>query len=297
MRKRSMGYILLAVLITISIVFTGCSSKNANEASPAEQSKADYAAPEAGAAPAAPSAPAVQAPNRKLIVRLYMEMRVENIEKSILDAEKLAAEASGYTRESYQNEASGQLTLMIPAEKVEAFTASLGGLGKVTSSNRKTEDVTDSYFDTGIRIKNLETELETMRGLLQKPGLKVSDILEVEREILRLTDELEILKGYLTNLDRQISYSEVQISFEKNRAAIDNANQDSLGYELMLSLKNGIDFVISIVTGILRFIVFILPVSPIIAIVYFIFRKPLSRFRSKGKEEPKQERLQDSKQE
>lgn len=293
MGKRSLGYILLAILITVSIIFTGCSSKTANEAAPAKQSKADYAAPEAGTAPAAPAAPADKAPNRKLIVKLYMEMRVESIEKSILEAEKMSAAVGGYTRESYQNEGSGQLTLMIPAEKVEAFTASLQGLGKVTNSNRKTEDVTDSYFDTGIRIKNLETELETMRGLLQKPGLKVSEILEVEREILRLTDELEILKGYLTNLDRQVSYSEVQISFEKNQAAIDNANQDSLGYELMLSLKNGIDFMIGIVTGILRFIVFILPVSPIIAIVWFIFRKPLSRFKRKGKgeskEEPKQE--------
>ncbi|NLK35533.1 MAG: DUF4349 domain-containing protein, partial [Gracilibacteraceae bacterium] len=41
--------------------------------------------------------------------------------------------------------------------------------------------MTDSYFDTQIRIKNLEAEIETMRNLLQKPGWKVSEILEIER--------------------------------------------------------------------------------------------------------------------
>lgn len=287
MKKRS---ILFIILIIASIIFSGCSSnKAANEAAPSAPPQADFAEAPQEAAGAAPSASAEQAPNRKLIVRLFMELRVDSIEKSILDAEAKAAAVGGYVRESYQYESSGQLTIMIPAGKVDAFTASLKSLGKVINSNRKTEDVTDSYFDTQIRIKNLETELETMRSLLQKPGWKVSEILEIEREIRRLTDELETLKGYLTNLDRQITYSEVQISFAKNQAAIDNSNQDSLGYKLTLSLKNGIDFLISIVTGILSLAVFILPISPVIAILYFLLRKPLRRFKRKEKEEPKKE--------
>jgi predicted nucleotide-binding protein (sugar kinase/HSP70/actin superfamily) len=46
----------------------------------------------------------------------------------------------------------------------------------------------------------------------------------IEREIRRLTDELESLKGYITNLDRQVTYSEIQIRFEKNQSAIDVGN-------------------------------------------------------------------------
>ena len=288
MKKRYLGLMLFSVLIVISIIFTGCSSKSVNESPQAAPLKADFSVAETETAGAVATTTSAQVPNRKLIIKLYMEMRVDNIEKSILSAESMSATVGGYTRESWQNEESGRLTLMIPAGQVDTFTESLKGLGKIINSNRKTEDVTDSYFDTQIRIKNLETELETMRNLLQKPGWKVSEILEIEREIRRLTDELESLKGYITNLDRQITYSEIQISFEKSQAAIGNTNQDSLGYKLKLALKAGIEFWINIFTAILSLIVFILPVSPLAVIAYFIFRKPIGRFFKKGQQEPKQ---------
>jgi hypothetical protein len=288
MRKKSLVLVLFIILLAASMVFSGCSNKHASEASPAAQapSKADVSANEAvGAVPETTTA---QLPNRKLIVKLAMEIRVEDVEKSILDTEAKAAAAGGYIRESYQNEDSAQLTLMIPAEKVEEFTASLKGMGKVINSNRNTEDVTDSYFDTQTRIKNLEAEIGTMRELLQKPGWKVSEILEIEREIRRLTDELESLKGYITNLDRQVTYSEIQIRFEKNQSAIDVGNEDSLGYKLKLALKDGIDLLVNMITLLLSFIVFILPLSPVIAIGYFLLRKPLRHLRKKDQQETKQ---------
>lgn len=288
MKRRSLRFILFIIIIATSIMFAGCSSKVANESAPAEPAKADSKAVENVTADSMPISTSTQMSNRKLIVKLFMEMRVDNIEKSILDAEAMAATVGGYTRESYQNELSGQLTIMIPAGNVDTFTTSLRSLGKIINSNRKTEDVTDSYFDTQIRIKNLETEIETMRNLLQKPGWKVSEILEIEREIRRLTDELESLKGYITNLDRQITYSEVRISFEKSQIAIDSTSQDGLGYKLKLASKSGIDLLVNIVTAILSFIAFILPVSPFVIIAYFIFRKPLRSFNKKNQQEPKQ---------
>ncbi len=287
MKKRSLLFMLFIILVVASIMFTGCSSKAANEPAPAaEAPRADTAPAEKGTVGAMPTSE--QTPNRKLIVKLSMEMRVDDIEKSILDAEAMAASVGGYTRESYQNEVSGRLMIMIPAGNVDTFTTSLRSLGKITNSNRKTEDVTDSYFDTQIRIKNLETEIETMRNLLQKPGWKVSEILEIEREIRRLTDELESLKGYITNLDRQITYSEVHISFEKSQIAIDSSNQDGLAYKLKLALKSGIDLLVNISTAILSLIAFLLPISPFAVIAYFILRKPISRFYKKGPIEPKQ---------
>jgi hypothetical protein len=283
MKKRSIGVILLIVLTITCIMFTGCSGRKTSESAPAEPSRADITLTDKSAPGAVPA----QASNRKLIVKLFMEMRVDNVEKSILDAEAMAATVGGYTSESYQNELSGQLTIMIPAGNVDTFATSLRNLGKIINSNRKTEDVTDNYFDTQIRIKNLEAEVGTMRSLLQKPGWKVSEILEIEREIRRLTDELEGLKGFITNLDRQITYSEVRISFNKSEIAIDSSNQDSLGYKLKLALKSGLNVLVNIVTALLSFIAFILPLSPFAIVAYFIFRKPIKRFYHKEQQEQK----------
>lgn len=283
MKKQSIRLLLLSVLIVMSLVFTSCSAKSEAHMAPTEQSKADFKDVQNQATGTKPSSTA-QA-NRKLIVKLSMEMRVDDIEKSILDAEAMAASAGGYTRESYYNENAGQLTIMIPAGNVDTFTKGMKSLGKVMNSNRTTEDVTDSYFDTQIRIKNLEAEIETMRNLLQKQGWKVSEILEIEREIRRLTDELESLKGFMTNLDRQVTFSEVRISFEKSQVAIDAANQDSLGYKLQLALKSGVNLLLNIITGLLSMIAFLLPVSPFVIVAYFILRKPIRNMLKKSQTE------------
>ncbi|NLK35534.1 MAG: DUF4349 domain-containing protein [Gracilibacteraceae bacterium] len=128
MKKRSFGLILFTILIVISIMSAGCSGKAANESAPAEPSAADYAAEE--------QKTAGTMPDRKLIVKLSMDMRVDNIEKSMLDAEAMAAASGGYTRESYQNESSGRLTIMIPAGEADTFVSSLKSLGKIINSNR-----------------------------------------------------------------------------------------------------------------------------------------------------------------
>ena len=282
MKRKSLGFILFIILIVSSIIFTGCSSKSETNPTPASEPRT-----EAPVVSGELSKPTVSS-NRKLIVKLSMQMRVDDVEKSILNAEAMAVSKGGYIRESYQNEVSGQLTIMIPVGQVDTFTTSLKSLGKIMNSNRKTEDVTDSYFDTQVRIKNLETEIETMRNLLQKPGWKVAEILEIEREIRRLTDELESLKAYITNLDRQITYSEVQISFEKSQITIDSSNQDGFIYKITLALKSGVTFLTNILTVILSFIAFILPISPFAIIAYLILRKPIRNFSKKNQKDPKQ---------
>lgn len=284
MKKRSLGIILLVILIITSIIFTGCSSKRESaQPAPAQQAKGDYAGSGNKSADGAQKPTTEQAQNRKLIVKLFINMRVDDIEKSFNDAEAMALTAGGYIRESYQNDLSGQLTIMIPAGKVDTFNESLKSLGKIINSNRNTEDVTDSYFDTQTRIKNLEAEIETMRNLLQKQGWKVSEILEIEREIRRLTDELETLKGYLTNLDRQVTYSEIRISFEKSQIAMDTSSKDGLGYKLQLALKGGVKLLESIVTDILTVIAFVLPILPFAVIAYFVIRLAL-RYYNKNKQ-------------
>lgn len=290
MKKRSLGVILLVILIIVSMLFTGCSSKrDSAQSAPAPQVKGEYKGAENnGAEGQMQDSAAQQIPNRKLIVKLFMQMRVDDIEKSINDVGAMAVTSGGYIRESNQSEDYGQLTVMIPAGNVDSFAQNLKKLGKIINSNRNTEDVTDSYFDTQVRIKNLETEIETMRNLLQKQGWKVSEILEIEREIRRLTDELETLKGYITNLDRQVTYSEVRISFEQSQIAMDTSNRDSLGYKLQLALKSGVKLLVNIITGLLTVLTFLLPVVPIIVIAYFITLFARSRYKKRNHQTPEQ---------
>ena len=131
-----MGLILFTILIITCIISAGCSGKASNESVPPEPSTADYAAEEQKTAGEMPATAPSQTPDRKLIVKLSMDIRADDIEKSMLDAEAMAAASGGYTRESFQNEFSGQLTVMIPAEEADTFVSSLRSLGKIININK-----------------------------------------------------------------------------------------------------------------------------------------------------------------
>lgn len=272
--------VFLIVMLCVSLI-AGCSAKKATEAAPkaapaetqAKQKTAENAAAgEAGSVPL----------NRKLIVTVNATLRVDHMQESIIEVERLTQELGGYVKESRLDEDDVWFSLMVPAGSTDSFMERLEGVGVFISKNKMTEDVTDAYFDTQTRIKNLESEIETLRKLLQKEGWKVSEILEIEREIRRLTEELELLKGQITNLDRRIQFSQISIRLLSSGTEIKAENPDELGYKAKMAFKNGVEMLIGGFIALVSLIAFLLPIAPFIAAAYFLWKKVMKpRWRKK----------------
>ena len=270
--KRKEWLILMAVLL--AVVFGACSAKTARDNAAAapqtvENQKAAATKPEDA--------------NRKIIVNANAALRVESLSAGMDALDSLTKELGGYTRDSYLDEDSGRLSSMIPADNLDIFLGRLDKLGKVVNKSKTSQDVTDTYFDTQTRIKNLEAEIETMRKLLQKEGWKVSDLLEIEREIRRLTDELELLKGQMTNLDRSIKYSQVDINLILAGTSVQTGSSDDFGYRIKTSFKSGIGFLTAMLAALASFAAFMLPLLPIGLILYIIWRKLIKPYLEKKK--------------
>lgn len=261
--------ISLAIVLILSLSFGGCAKQSE---SVAPQGMTEYdSSMEYSENSGAKADDMEEVSNRKIILNIDASIRVNNIAKSITDIENMTKASGGYVKSSYLNENNGNVSLMIPTSKVDGFVLDLNSIGKILRKNTSTEDVTDRYFDTEIRIKNLETEIEIMRKLLQKDGWKISEILEIEREIRRLIDELEILKAQITNMDRRIQFSQLNISFsvEKSNIGVDD---ESFTYKIKRAFLDGIDSLIFVVTYITSSLVFLLPLLPIIVVLYPIWR-------------------------
>lgn len=271
--KRKAWVILITVLL--AVVFGACSAKTAQDNS--------AAAPQAVENERAAAAAKPEDANRKIIVNANAALRVESLSAGMDALDSLTKELGGYTRDSYLDEDSGRLSSMIPADNLDIFLGRLDKLGKVVNKSKTSQDVTDTYFDTQTRIKNLEAEIETMRKLLQKEGWKVSELLEIEREIRRLTDELELLKGQMTNLDRSIKYSQVDINLILASTGVQTGSSDDFGYRIKTSFKSGIGFLTATLAALASFAAFMLPLLPIGLILYIIWRKLVKPYLEKKK--------------
>lgn len=165
---------------------------------------------------AKPGKPAVA--SQLLVYTANVRVRVQEVPKAIDAVEKLAKERGGYLVLREDN----QITVRVPSAKFDAALDELVKLGEVVHRNVSIEDVTDLYFDLQIRMKNLEVVKKRLEELLEK-AKTVDESLAVQRQIERVTIELERLRGKLKLIAELVMFSTITVVFEpKSTEQIDS---------------------------------------------------------------------------
>jgi len=214
----------VSIIITIGILLTSCSATTYNSAA-----KSDYAYTERAEA-SYDIDKKVKETERKIIYNASMRIEVDEIEEQTKAVIAKAKRQGGYMVSSDID----NVTVRIPAEKLNAFMDEVATMGEVESRNVYSQDVTEAYADMDIRLENAKKSRKRYLELLNKAD-KVSDILEIERELERLNTQIEQLKGQLNSYDKQIQYSSVSVRF------FTKAKPGPLGY-IFVGLYKGIKF-------------------------------------------------------
>ena len=76
-------------------------------------------------------------------------------------------------------------------------------------------DATREFQDLRIRLDTAEKALQRLVDLLEKAG-NVEEVLLIEKEIHRLTEEVERLKGTLRHLADRIAFSTIEVEFRSS---------------------------------------------------------------------------------
>jgi hypothetical protein len=147
--------------------------------------------------------------NRDFVIyTAHFVMAVYQVEKGIAAVEKIAQDTGGYLSLKKDRE----ITIRIPRAKFQAAVAAVDGVGDVLHRDIEAEDVTDEHVDTEIRIKNARAMQQHLTALLAKANVK--EALEIEKELARVTQELELLEGRLKLLNDRIAFSTITVNFE-----------------------------------------------------------------------------------
>jgi hypothetical protein len=106
----------------------------------------------------------------------------------------------------------GQVVVKVLPENLDRFLQKVRGLGELKNQTLGTEDVTKAYFDTDARLKNAHVMEQRLIDMLKTKTGKVADLLQVEKELGRVREEIEKMQGQLKYWDSQVQFATVTIS-------------------------------------------------------------------------------------
>lgn len=145
---------------------------------------------------------------RILIYTAQLQVSTTDIDAALTAARRLCDEVGGYMDALMPD----SIRIRVPAARFDEVLERVKTLGTVRSRNIQAQDVTDEYVDLQLRLRNAEALRDRLAAILEK-AQTVKETLEVERELGRIREEIERIKGRLATLEKQVAFSTITISF------------------------------------------------------------------------------------
>jgi predicted anti-sigma-YlaC factor YlaD len=164
-----------------------------------------------------PETPAPELANRKLIRNATVELEIASFDDAVQKITAFTNEEHGYvattnSQKQANGKLRGQVVVKVLPENLDRLLQKLRGLGELKNQTLGTEDVTKAYFDTDARLKNAHVMEQRLIDMLNTKTGKVSDLLQVEKELGRVREEIEKMQGELKYWDSQVQFATVTIS-------------------------------------------------------------------------------------
>ncbi len=107
----------------------------------------------------------------------------------------------------------GNITLRVVPADMGKLLGELDKLGKISQHSTEREDKTTAVIDVEAKIKNLTAFRDNLRTMLTKPSAKVSDLVEIQKQLADTQAELDSETAQRKILANETEKIAVQISF------------------------------------------------------------------------------------
>jgi hypothetical protein len=156
----------------------------------------------------------------KIIKNADLALLVRNIDESAAAITQLRARFSGEPGNTSINEyrpgvKTADITIWVPSAHFDEALAEAKKLAlRVERENIQVNDVSAQHVDLTARLKNLHV-VEAQYAELMKRAGKISDILEVTRELNNTRAQIESIQGQLDYLSRQVALSAIHMTLRE----------------------------------------------------------------------------------
>ncbi|MFT3764877.1 MAG: DUF4349 domain-containing protein [Minicystis sp.] len=177
-------------------------------------------APAATAAPMAPPAPnggarsdasgevaQVRAP--MLIYTAEITMAVFEVNASMAKVEALGRELGGFLAKRDDR----SITIRVPAQRFDEAVRRIEEAGDMIHRHVAAQDVTEEFRDLEIRLKSARAVQQRLTELLARAA-KVEESIAIERELDRVSGEIERIEGRMKFLRDRAVFSTITVTFD-----------------------------------------------------------------------------------
>jgi Ca-activated chloride channel family protein len=244
---------------------------------------APAAEPMAAATPASAtgvaSKPRVAALENRLLIRQgTLSLTVEDLGQARTRLDAILEAAGGFIAEARIDHDSGyassaHLVVRVPANKTDGLIADLSRLGKVRAETLTATDVTDVHQDLRARLANARKIEERLGQLAATETNNVSQLLEVERELGRVREQIEQMASQLATLDDQVALSSITLDLYAREPALAAVPPPAFGDRAGSALGESWGALVETGHALALLVIALLPWSPLLALlVWFVIR-------------------------
>jgi hypothetical protein len=239
------------------------------------------AAPSAAVANASgvqPAGLAAMAAARKLIRTGQIALVVESYVKASDEVKRIAEANGGYLAEAQaqrgaQDRRHGSLTIRVDAARFDQAVAAIRALGDVRTENVGTQDVTKAYADLETRLRVKRETADRLREILRTRTAKLAEILEAERELARVTEEIEQMEGERRFYDQQVALSTLTVTLQEPAAIV----EAGVFSPVKDALRDSLRVLSASLAALVYLAVFLSPWLLIASIAWILFRRARAR--------------------
>ena len=234
------GIVLLGVLNVLFVLSTGRTSSLDSGTSPnlyqtgttKDTTSSNRSESADGFAPEVDTEDASSVNDQLIIKTATLNMRVDDVEKSVSDLQELANNFDGFVKSSqlgssnnisyYESTQPDQPTyatvvLRVPADRFdEAITHIKSIADKVFSEAISGQDVTEEYTDLQARLDNLQAAEAQLLELYERSGT-IEEILKVQQQITSIRGQIEQTQGRMDYLQDRAKLSTITVSLTEKK--------------------------------------------------------------------------------
>ncbi|MFE5735293.1 DUF4349 domain-containing protein [Streptomyces sp. NPDC056528] len=220
-----------AVLLTASLVLTGCGAGGtdagdkaggARAARPAAQEPGGGAADGSSGAASGSGRAAAEAPAPQHVIRTAsLSVEVADATKALATARAAAVDAGGRVEDESTERIddaylASRVVLRVPQAEYDSVLAELAGTGRLLSRKADAKDVTDQVVDVRSRIATQRASVARVRELMDRADA-LSDVVTLEAELSRRQADLEALLAREASLKDRTSLATITLQLTEER--------------------------------------------------------------------------------
>ena len=180
----------------------------------AEESGGTYESPAVAEPSSAVSEPAEY--ERKLIRTGNVSLEVKTVSDAEEKINAWVKSLGGFVTNANTWENGANFTVRVPSNRFDDAMAQTGNFGRVTNRNVSSQDVSDNYYDLKSRLQTKYILRDKLSGYLNQ-AKDIKDLLEIERQLNSVMEDIDSTEGRFKRLSGQIDYSTIYINMQFER--------------------------------------------------------------------------------